>query len=236
MHKPIVLFLLFFCFGNFITAQNGDKFSLEVQAGAGSYTTFSDFQEVFYSIEGRDFNRFYGNVAESDLLPYLSLGLNYQLSERWQINPVLHYLFGEGTLYENDFTRFGVSDVNPVEQTFTAPADNEMKVLTAGINVRYRLLNVAANQFYLGTGVAYTTRSHFYRYELDVDFGADRVAQTVIERFTTEKKSAMFIPVSAGLERAISDRLILTLNAQVLFGINLEDRAWSTGLGLRYSL
>lgn len=205
MHKSIVLFFLFFCFGSFLTAQNADKLSLEVQAGVGSYTTFSDFEQFVYSIEGGNLSRAYGNVAESNLMPYLSLGLNYQLSERWQINPFLHYLFGEGTLYENFFLRFGVTDINPVEQTFTAPADNEMKALTAGINVRYRLLNVAANQLYLGTGVAYTTRSHYYRNELDVDFGADRVAQSVIEGFTTEKKSALFLPVSAGIERAVGD-------------------------------
>lgn len=236
MSKSVILFYTFLFSGLFLTAQSDGKLSLEVQAGVGSYTPFSDFQQVVYTIEGRGSGRSIGNITESELMPYFSVGLNYQLSERWQINPFLHYLFGKGTLYKNDFTRFGVSDTNPEEQTFMAPADNEMKALTAGVSVRYRLLSVASSYLYLGTGVAFTARSHFYRNELDVDFGADRVAQTVTERFTTEKKSAMFIPVSAGLERAVGDRLVLTLNAQVLLGINLEDWAWSTGLGLRYCL
>jgi len=197
---------------------------------------FSLFYFFVLSIEGRDFNRFSGNVAESDLLPYVAVGLNYQLSERWQVNPFLHYLFGEGTLYENDFFRFGVTDINPVEQIFSAPADNEMKALTAGANIRYRLMNLLGNHLYLGSGIAYTSRSHFYRNELDVDFGADRIAQSVEERFTTEKKSAVFIPVSAGLERAVSDHLTLLLNAQIFIAPGMEDRAWSAGLGLRYAL
>jgi hypothetical protein len=217
-------------------AQNGNVLSLEVQAGVGSYTTFSDFEQIVLTIEGQGHSNSYGNVAESDLMPYVSVGLNYQLSERWQVNPFLHYLFGEGTLYEDYSVRFGVTDINPVEQTFMAPADNEIKSLTAGVNLRYRLVNLLGIQLHLGSGVAYTTRSHYYRNELDVDFGADRIAQSVIERFTTEKKSAVFIPVSVGLERSISDRITLTLNAQGLIASSIEDRAWSAGLGLRYGL
>lgn len=218
-------------------AQSNGKLSVEAQAGVGSYTPSSDFQQVIYTIEGQGFLRSNGNIVESELLPYLSLGLNYQVSERWQIQPFIHYLFGEGTLYEADFTRFGVSDVNPVEQTFRAPADNKIKALTAGVSVQYRLLNVASNHLYLGTGLAFTTRSHFYRNELEVDFGADRRAQSVDERFITENKSGVFIPLSLGVERAISDRLTLALNAQALvIYTNLEDSAWSAGLGLRYGL
>lgn len=234
MYKSILLLLL--CFSGVLFAQASNGLSLEVQAGVGTYTTFSDFQRIVYTIEGNDFNRTSGNVTESDLMPYVAVGLNFQISERWQVSPFVHYLFGKGTLYENDFVRFGVSDLNPVEQTFMAPADNEMKALTAGANLRYRLVNLLGNHLYLGSGIAYTTRSHFYRNEMDVDFGADRIAQSVDERFTTEKKSAIFIPVSAGLERAVSDRLTLTLSAQVFIAPGMEDRAWSAGLGLRYVL
>lgn len=236
MRKPIISLLSLFLISAYLTGQTDNRLSVELQAGVGSYTTFSDFQEIVYTIEGQSYNRSNGNVAESDMVPYLSLGLNYQLTERLQLAPFVHYLFGKGTHYENDFVRFGVSDINPVEQTFTAPADNEIMALTAGIKLRYRLVSFVGNHLYLGTGVAYTTRSHFYRYEMDVDFGADRIAQRVDERFTTEKKSAVFIPVSAGLERALSDRLTLTLNVQGFISPETEDRAWSAGVGLRYGL
>jgi len=236
MRKSIVSVAFLFCTSLFMNAQVDNRLSVELQGGIGTYTTFSDFQEIVYTIEGQNFNRSNGNVTESEIVPYFSLGLNYQLTERLQLAPFVHYLFGKGTLYENDFVRFGVTDVNPVEQTFMAPAENEIKALTAGVNLRYRLISLVGNHLYLGTGVAYTTRSHFYRYEMDVDFGADRIAQRVDERFTTEKKSAVFIPVSAGLERALSDRLTLTLNVQGFISPETEDRAWSTGVGLRYGL
>ncbi len=234
--KKSIVFALILCFGSALFAQNGNLLSLEIQGGLGTYTTFSDFQEAVYTIEGRSHNAGSGNVAESELMPYVAVGLNVQLSDRWQLNPFIHYLFGEGTLYENDFIIFGVSDINPVEQTFSAPADNEMKALTAGANLRYRLVNLLGNQLYLGSGIAYTSRSHVYRNELEVDFSEERIAQTIVERFTTERKSAVFIPVSIGLERAISDRMTLTLSAQGLIGAGTEDQAWSAGIGLRYGL
>ncbi len=236
MCKAIFSVLFLLLISAYATGQTDNRLSVEFQAGVGTYTTFSDFQEAVYTIEGRGHNAGSGNVAESELMPYVAVGLNVQLSDRWQLNPFVHYLFGEGTLYENDFIRFGVSDINPVEQTFSAPADNEMKALTAGANLRYRLVNLLGNHLYFGSGIAYTTRSHFYRNELEVDFSEERIAQSVIERFTTEKKSAVFIPVSIGLERAMSDRLTLTLNAQGLIGAGTEDQAWSAGLGLRYGL
>ncbi|SEQ69022.1 hypothetical protein [Neolewinella agarilytica] len=234
MSKSVVSLLFLLLISAYVSGQTDNRLSVEVQGSIGSYTTFSDFQEIVYTIEGQNYNRSNGNVTESDIVPYLSLGLNYQLTERLQLAPFVHYLFGKGTLYENDFVIFGVSDVNPVEQIFEAPADNEIEVLTAGVNVRYRLISLVGSHLYFGTGLAYATRSHFYRHEMDVDFGADRIAQSVDERFTTEKKSAVFIPVSAGLERAVSDRLTLTLNVQGFISPETEDRAWSAGLGLRY--
>lgn len=236
MRKPIISLLSLFLISAYVTGQTDNRLSVEVQGGVGTYTTFTDFQEIVYTVEGRDFNRSYGNVAESDIVPYLSFGLNYELAERWQLAPFVHYLAGKGTHYENDYLLFGPSGVNPAQQIFDAPADYKIKALTVGAIGRYRLAAFKDNQLYVGTGVAYTYRSHFYRHEMDVDFGADYIAQRVDERFTTEKKSAVFIPVSAGLERALSDRLTLTLNVQGLISPETEDRAWSAGVGLRYGL
>ncbi|MFK8162514.1 MAG: hypothetical protein AB8H12_08620 [Lewinella sp.] len=236
MRKSIVLSLLCFCFGSFLLAQNDAKLSLEVQVGVGSYTTFSDFQETIFTEGDRAFNRFSSNVAESDVIPYLSVGLQVQLNDRWQLAPFLQYQSGDGALNENDLSIFGVSATVPVEQVFQSSSTNSINALTGGVELRYRLVSLAKTQLHFGTGIAYTVRSHNYRNELEVDFNEDRTTRGIIEGFTTENKSAVSIPISISLEQGISDRISITLNARGLILIGLEDRAWTAGLGVRYKL
>ncbi|MFK8163766.1 MAG: outer membrane beta-barrel protein [Lewinella sp.] len=232
--KSFSLFLLLFCAT--VSAQETGKLSLDVRAGLGTFTTFDDFQTIVYTIEGSDYNRSEGNVAESDILPNLYFGLNYQMTDRLQLAPFANYLFGSGTHYENDFVRFGITDINPVEQTFRAPAEFEMKALTVGAEIRYKLVATASHSIYVGTGIAYTTRSHYYRFEMDVDFGADFIAQRVDQRFTTANKSGMTLPLVFGLERPLSDRLTITLDVRALIQTNSEDKGWNGGVGARWSL
>lgn len=236
MKKLLVTTLFLLCTCSMLSAQESGHLSLDVRAGLGTFTTFSDFQTIVYTKEGNGFNRTEANVAESDILPCVYLGLNYQMNDRLQLAPFAHYLFGSGTHYEYDFVRFGVSDLNPVEQTFRAPADYEMKALTVGAEIRYKLLSAAANDLYVGTGLAYTTRSHYYRHEMDVDFGPDYIAQRVDQRFTTANKSGLTIPVMVGIERPINERLALTIDARTLLLTNNEDRGWSAGIGIRWKL
>lgn len=236
MSKSAILSCVFLFSGLFLTAQSNGKLSLELQAGVGSYTPYSDFQQTVYTSGGREFNRFSGNVTESDLIPYLAIGLQYQLNERWQLAPFMQYQSGSGTLNENDFSTFRVSANVPVEQVFRSSSANKINALTGGLELRYRLASLATTQLYLGTGIAFTHRSHNYRNELEVDFNEDRTTRGIMEDFTTEDRSSASVPVSLSIEQGLSDRLTLTLNARGLILINLEDRAWAAGLGLRYGL
>jgi opacity protein-like surface antigen len=236
MCKSVVLSLVLFCFCNIALAQSSEKIALEIQVGAGSFTPFSDFQETIYKEGDRDFNRFNGNVTESDVTPALSIGLQVQLNDRWQLAPFIQYQSGDGVLNENEISTFGVSATVPVEQVFRSSSANNIKALTGGVELRYRLASLAKTQLYFGTGIAYTLRSHNYRNELEVDFNEDRTTSGIVEGFTTEDKSAASIPVSISLEQGLSDRVSLTLNARGLIVIGLEDRAWTAGIGVRYKL
>jgi hypothetical protein len=230
-----ISFLLLF-FSSALSAQAPGSLSLDVRVGIGSYTTYDDFQKIVYTIEGQGYNSSEGNVAESDLQPNLYLGINYQLADRVQLAPFANYLFGSGEHYKNDILRFGISDINPEVQIFSAPAEYKIKALTVGTEVRYKLFDVVSDQIYIGTGLAYTIRSHYYRNEMDVDFGSDRIAQQVDERFTTANKSGITIPLMLGIERPINDRLTLTVDVRGLILTNSEDGAWNAGVGLRWSL
>lgn len=236
MHKINIISLFFLLFCSVLSAQAPGNLSLEVRVGIGTFTTYDDFQTIVYTIEGQGYNSSEGNVAESDILPNLYLGINYQLTERMQLAPFANYVFGSGVHYENDVLRFGVSDVNPEEQIFRAPADFKLKALTVGTEVRYKLFDAVSDQIYIGTGLAYTFRSHYYRHEMDVDFGSNRIAQQVDERFTTANKSGITIPLMLGLERSISDRLTLTADVRALILTNSEDKGWNIGVGMRWSL
>lgn len=158
------------------------------------------------------------------------------MTDRLQLATFANYLFGSGEHYKNDVVTFRVTDINPVEQTFRAPAEFDINVLTAGAEIRYKIVNVDSHNVYVGTGVAYTTRSHYYRHEMDVDFGADFIAQRVDQRFTTANKSGMTIPLMFGLERPLNDRLAITLDVRALILTNVEDKGWNAGVGLRWSL
>jgi len=233
LHRLLFLSATVF-FTTFLFAQSTNKFGIEIQAGIGSYTTFDDFRTTIFTIGDRNPGRTEGNIGESELMPYLAVNLSYDLAERWRVSPFIQYQFGQGTLFENEVTIFGATTANPEETRFSALAENEIDVLNFGVLMHYRVVKLAAFQSFLGAGLSYRYRDHYYRNLLEVDFTDTRQVTRQEEFFTNARKSALGIPVTLRIEQGISQHLTVSLNALGQVHLESEDTLWSLGLGLQY--
>lgn len=219
-----------------LSAQGGGDLSLHLTTGIANYSATTDFQRNLLLQEGNDFNRLSGNISEPTFLPFVRVALSYPLNERWEVSPFVQYMFGKGTLFENDFFRFGVSGTNPEEKTFTRSAPNELKVLTAGISSNYLLVNGPSTKVKSGVGLAYMHRSHTYREYLEVDFSATYDPISVVEEFATVRKGALGIPISISIEQELTDRVSVGLRAETQFHLDLEDTFWASGVSVSVKL
>jgi len=228
----IRLLSLFICL--FTTASLAGQLTwlpeLEVTAGMTTYTPYDDFSREILTINGRPFTQGRGNVAEPTAMPFLRIGLANKVGDRWEVSPYLEYHAGTGTLFEQDFYQFIVSDFPPDERRYTFPAANSMRMFAAGIDARYVLLHRSDNKITVGTGLAFIARSHTYREALFVDFGTTRELLSVGEEFITLNRTAAAIPLSAELEHQLTARFSVGLHSRLQFQVNNEDLFWSAGL------
>ncbi|MTB49388.1 outer membrane beta-barrel protein [Lewinella sp. W8] len=233
--KVSLLALLFF-FSFTLSSQTDSKWSVGLQAGIADYLTFSDFQEVVYTIEGNDYLYSLGNITESNLGPALGLEVGLDINPRWRLTGFAQFQTYSGRLYENDFAIFGVSSTVPEPVEFRAPADNKLTAFQLGVQVQYCVLQDQKLRGYLGAGFSFLSRSHEYRNRLEVDFTEDRRTNSLVEFFTTANRNALALPLSARLEKDLSENIFVSLTGQLTVFPNLEDHQIAGLIGLHYRL
>lgn len=204
--------------------------NLEITAGMSSFTPYEDFTETILTRNRGAFTQGYGNIGESTGMAFLRVGLSNQVSDRWDLSPYAEFHSGQGTLFEQDFYIFGISDLNPEERTYRFPAENSMRLFVTGIDARYKLIYGPTTALKVGTGLALSSRSHTYRDLLVVDFGTAYEVQSVRETFTTVNKTAVGVPLSLELVHQFTQDVSVGLHGRGQFYLNQEDMFWSAGL------
>jgi hypothetical protein len=219
-----------------LTAQSESKWSVGLQVGAANYFTLSDFEEVVYTIEGSAYHYGRGNITEANVSPALGLEAMLEINPRWRLIGFGQLQAYSGTLYENDFTIFGPSSTleEPVE--FRAPADNDLTVFQLGLQAQHRVLRGRNIRGYLGGGLSFLSRSHTYRDRLEVDFSESRQPNSIAEFYTTANETTLAIPLTARLERELSQNVFLSLSGQLTVFPNLEDHQILGLVGIHYRL
>ncbi len=226
------LFTLFICCSFSLGLQSQFIFNpkLEVAAGISSFTPFEDFSTTVFTVNGNAQHLGNGNITEPVQMAFVRLGLAQTINDRWSVSPFVSYHSGSGTLFDQEFYIFGISDLNPEEQRYTFRANNSMRLFVAGADIHYTLFSEKATTFQVGTGLAFSSRSHTYRDLLEVDFNQSYRVNSQSDRFTTANRTAVGLPFSAILSHQLTTMVSIGLQARAQFSLGQEDVFWSTGL------
>jgi hypothetical protein len=224
-------FLIFATFSLF--SQNNTRLSTQLQAGFGSYISSGVTVETTY-------NRAGGQGTSRVSLPdgpaslYTALRLDYQLNNRWSVAPFASFQYSDGKMFKNDVTRFGSTSSNSTPQEFSSPANHELKVFTTGAYLLYHFRSFKKINSYLGAGVSYASHYRYYRERLEVDFSEDNTPLNIEETYTKRSGEAIGIPLTAGIDRQLTDNfsLGLAVNGQVFQ--DLKDVQLSAVVAVTY--
>lgn len=218
-----------------LSAQEQSKFSLEASTGIGSYVSYSSKARTVYLEQGRSGFGATESNARSKLVPFVALHLNYQLSPRFSVVPFGQLQYHQGKIFKDQSITFGVTSSNPVQTTFSLPADHKLVALSLGTTLRYTFKHRTKWKGFIGAGLAYVTMRHNYRELLEVTFSEQNDPVAINEEFTTSEASGFGMPVTSGLDYQITDDSSIGIRTGGQFHFDIADFLWTAGLSYQRS-
>ncbi|WP_367392785.1 outer membrane beta-barrel protein [Lewinella sp. LCG006] len=234
LYRLLPLTCMFMMITSFsLFAQNDSRLSTQLQLGYGSYASSGVKVKQIFNIGGSQGTSI-GSLPAGPASLYTALKLDYQLNNRWSLAPFASYQYHDGKMFKNDVTRFGATSSNPTPQEFSRPANHELRVFTTGVYLLYHFQEFKKINSYLGAGVSYASHSRYYRERLEVDFAEDKTPLNIEETYTRLSGDAIGIPLTAGLDRQLTDNfsLGLAVNGQVFQ--DLKDVQLSAAIAMTY--
>lgn len=234
LHRLLSFTFTFLIFTSFsLFSQNSSRFSTQFQVGFGSYASSGATVEKAHNIGGSQ-GKSIGGLPNGPASLFTALRFNYQFNSRWSLAPFASFQYSNGKMFKNDVTRFGTSSDNPTPKEFRSLADHKLRVFTTGAYLIYHFREFKKINSYLGAGVSYAHHYRYYRERLEVDFSSNYTASNIREEYKTLSGEAIGIPLTAGLDRKLTDNLSLGLvvNGQVFQ--NLKDVQLSAAVAVTY--